>query len=134
MKDWKEIYALPLELDKHADFMVWGDNKNINALDFDYNFWDDVNNMDYKTSLKIKNQIIDKINGNDNIVIEEIYNFSYDDGVISAYFAKDQQKYEVFTIRGWGHLTSPGGLHLTGNEAAKIQDDFGAYILERLNH
>lgn len=134
MKDWKEVYVLPLELDKHADFMAWGDNKNINALDFDYNFWDDVNNMDYKTSLKIKNQIIDKINGVDGIVIEEVYNFTYDDGVFYAYLAKDQQKYEVFTIRGWGHLTSPGGLHLTGNEAAKIQDDFGAYILERLNH
>ena len=132
--DWKEVYALPLEIDKYADFMVWDCDKSINAIDFDYNFWDDVEHMDYKTSLKIKHQIINKINGDNNIVIDEVYNFTYDDGVISAYFAKDQQKYEVFTIRGWGHLTSPGGLHLTGNEAAKIQDDFGAYILERLNH
>ena len=132
--DWKEVYKLPLQIDKYCDFMVWDCDKSINAIDFDYNFWDDVEHMDYKTSLKIKHQIIDKINGDNSIVIEEVYNFSYDDGTIFAYFAKDQQKYEVFTIRGWGHLTSPGGLHLTGNEAAKIQDDFATYILERLNH
>ena len=39
----------------------------------------------------------------------------------------------VFTIRGWGHLTSPGGLHLSEIEAEKTQDDFALWILETLN-
>ena len=36
-------------------------------------------------------------------------------------------------IRGWGHLTGTGGLHLSESAAAKIQDDFGQYIVETLN-
>ncbi len=39
----------------------------------------------------------------------------------------------VFSVRGWGHLTGIGGLHLPENGAARIQDDFIAYILKRLN-
>jgi hypothetical protein len=40
----------------------------------------------------------------------------------------------VFTIRGWGHLTSPGGRNLSMDEAANIQDDFAQWILETLNN
>ena len=36
-------------------------------------------------------------------------------------------------IRGWGHLIGTGGLHLNDEDAAKIQDDFGQYIIDTLN-
>jgi len=45
---------------------------------------------------------------------------------------RDAESY-VFCVRGWGHLTGTGGLRLPEKGAAKIQDDFIAYILKRLN-
>lgn len=35
-------------------------------------------------------------------------------------------------IRGWGHLTGCGALNLPDHEAAKIQDDFGEWIVKKL--
>jgi len=40
---------------------------------------------------------------------------------------------KVFLIRGWGHLTGIGGLHLPQEEAARLQDEFEQYIVETLN-
>lgn len=37
----------------------------------------------------------------------------------------------VFCARGWGYLT--GVLKLSNKEACKVQDDFIAYILDKLN-
>lgn len=41
--------------------------------------------------------------------------------------------YKIILIRGWGHLTGTGGLHLPEKEATKIQDNFGNWIAETLN-
>lgn len=38
----------------------------------------------------------------------------------------------VMLTRGWGHLTGCGALNLPGHEAAKIQDDFGEWIVKKL--
>jgi hypothetical protein len=38
----------------------------------------------------------------------------------------------IMKIRGWGHLTGIGGLNLDTEKAAKIQDDFGEWIVEKL--
>lgn len=38
----------------------------------------------------------------------------------------------VILIRGWGHLTGRGALNLSPEEAAKIQDDFGEWIVKKL--
>lgn len=38
----------------------------------------------------------------------------------------------VMLIRGWGHLTGGGALNLPYREAAKIQDDFGEWIVKKL--
>jgi len=35
-------------------------------------------------------------------------------------------------VRGWGTLTGPSGYHLPAQAAAKIQDDFAAWIIETL--
>lgn len=39
---------------------------------------------------------------------------------------------KVMLIRGWGHLTGGGALNLPYREAAKIQDDFGEWIVKKL--
>jgi len=36
-------------------------------------------------------------------------------------------------IRGWGYLIGTGGLNLSAEKAAKIQDDFGNWIVETLS-
>lgn len=36
-------------------------------------------------------------------------------------------------IRGWGNLTGCGGYNFTAERAAKIQDDFAEYLIEKLN-
>lgn len=38
-----------------------------------------------------------------------------------------------FCVRGWGELTSPGCCNLSNEEAAKTQDGFINFILEKLN-
>ena len=35
-------------------------------------------------------------------------------------------------FRGWGHLTSPGGLDLSYDDAAKLQDEFIEWCLNKL--
>lgn len=37
---------------------------------------------------------------------------------------------DVITVRGWGYLT--GVLHLSGKDAAKIQDDFLDFIVNKI--
>ena len=39
----------------------------------------------------------------------------------------------VFTARGWGYLTAPGGCDLSEEEAGSIQDAMLAYVLDKLN-
>lgn len=38
----------------------------------------------------------------------------------------------IMVLRGWGHLTGCGALNLPSEEAAKIQDDFGEWIVKKL--
>jgi len=53
---------------------------------------------------------------------------SYENG--SIYFSGK----EVLLIRGWGRLTGGGGLNLPHEVAAKLQDDFGNWIVNVLNN
>lgn len=39
---------------------------------------------------------------------------------------------ELLEIRGWEYLTGAGGLNLSAEEAAKIQDEFGNWICKKL--
>lgn len=38
----------------------------------------------------------------------------------------------ILVVRGWGYLTGSGGLHLSEEEACKIQDDFARYVVSKL--
>lgn len=38
----------------------------------------------------------------------------------------------ILLIRGWGHLIGVGGLNLPGEQAAKIQNDFGEWVVKKL--
>ena len=129
--DFKEVYKLPLKNAEDCPFMVLtADDQR--AFDFEWPGW-----PTYEKGLGIDSKsihdIIAKLNGNDSIILENYYNFSYKDGEIWAFSTKAKKKKHIMLIRGWGHLTGTGGLHLKDEDAAKIQDGFGQYIVETLN-
>ena len=41
---------------------------------------------------------------------------------------------QVMDIRGWGYLTGCGGLNMDPDEAAEVQDQFTAWVVETLNN
>lgn len=41
---------------------------------------------------------------------------------------------DVLLIRGWGYLTGEGGLNLSDEQAAQVQDEMGKHLVEILNH
>ena len=129
--DFMTIYKLPLKNVEACPFMVLtADDQR--AFDFEWPGW-----PTYEKGLGIDSKsihdIIAKLNGDDSIILENYYNFSYKDGEIWAFSTKAKKKKHIMLIRGWGHLTGTGGLHLKDEAAAKIQDDFGQYIVETLN-
>ena len=71
--------------------------------------------------------IIDIINGECPTDYEA--KWTAGDDVTEIYYKGEFQ----FLVRGWGHLTGCGGLNLPEDLAAKMQDGFIAYILDRLN-
>ena len=128
---FKEIYKLPLKYVEACPFMILtADDQR--ALDFEWPAW-----PTYEKGLGIDGKsihdIIAKLNGDNSIILENYYNFSYNNGEIWAFSTKAKKKKHIMLIRGWGHLTGTGGLHLKDEDAAKIQDDFGQYIVNILN-
>lgn len=129
--DFKDVYKLPLKQEEAAPFMVMTvDNQR--AFDFEWPAWETYE-KDSHIDGKSIHDIIAKLNGDDNIILENYYNFSYNNGEIWAFSTKAKKKKHIMLIRGWGHLTGTGGLHLKDEDAAKIQDDFGQYIVNTLN-
>lgn len=129
--NFKEVYKFPLKNVEVCPFMVMtADNQR--AFDFEWQAW-----PTYEKGLGIDGKsihdIIAKLNGDGSIILENYYNFSYNDGEIWAFSAKAKKKKHIMLIRGWGHLIGTGGLHLKDEDAAKIQDDFGKFIVETLN-
>ncbi len=112
MKTWKDVYRLPLRLDK-STFWVYDDN---------YNFVFQFETEDEK----LKIEIIDVINVDKNLDRDDY--FEYRNTLIV-----DSKGIEIIMIRGYGYLTGIGGLNLSDKEACNIQDTFGQFIVDRLN-
>lgn len=131
--NWKDVYKLPLFVEQACPFMIMTEDRQ-RAFDFAWPVWGRDSKW-HNTTDELKHLIVDKLNGDSSIVIEDLYNFQYDgNGMIKAFSLKYRELGDVIMIRGWGHLTGIGGLHLTDKEACKIQDDFAKWICETLNH
>ena len=115
---FKEVYKFPLQVDEFCDIITWTADKH-RAFDWCVNI-----------SYDKKQELIDMINGTKQHQFK--YKF-YREG-IEIYSENPVFNEEpVLLIRGWGYLTGPGGLHLPQEEAIRIQDEFGDYIIEQLN-
>ena len=115
---FKEVYKLPLKVDEYCPLITWTANKQ-RAFDWCV----DVNS-------EKQQELIDIINGTKQ------YQFKYKFYREDSYIFSENPVFNnepVLSIRGWGYLTGIGGLHLSSEEASKIQDDFGDYIVKQLN-
>ena len=112
---WQDVWELPLKLDE-CDSDAFSTN-GVMALTFDAYTEEQIHEA---------RRIVAIINGEQpsDGAHEYVHN-----GCADIYC--DAERF-VFSVRGWGHLTgSP--MRLPVKSAARIQDDFIAYILARLN-
>ena len=115
---FKEVYKFPLKVDDYCPIITWtADNQR--AFDWCVD-----------VSPEKQQELIDMINGTKQHQFK--YKFCREDSYI---FSENPifKEEPVLSIRGWGYLTGVGGLHLASEEAIKIQDAFGDYIVEQLN-
>ena len=122
--NWTECYRLPLHLDDYGLY-AWDVDGNmaLSAFNLVYDEHDDFASGEKERI----NHIIDIINGECPTDYEA--KWTTGDDVIEIYYDGKFQ----FLVRGWGYLTGYGGLNLPEDLAAKIQDEFIAYILGKLN-
>lgn len=112
MQEFNKYFKLPLVHDDIASFMVWDSDDN-RAFDFCFD--------DKETQKKIVN----KLNGKESKSIDN--ELSFEDGFVYADGIK------LLFIRSWGRLTGTGGgLGLSPEKAAEIQDGFCQWIIDTL--
>lgn len=115
---FEEVYEMPLHTGKYGDH-IWSAN-DVMAMQFEKGFHE-------KFGREKKCDFVDLVNGAyegipfdfESINLRnavEIY-----DGII-----------HIATIRGWGNLIGIGALNLDGETAAKIQDEFANFVIQRL--
>jgi len=110
MKDWKEVYKLPL---RDSSFNWVYDANGV----FVFQFLD--------VSKENKEKLIMAINGNRCLTNPEL-SFINEGGII-----KTNKNQNVILIRGWGHLA--GTLNLSEKEAVNVQNTFAEFIVSNLN-
>lgn len=119
MKNFKDVYKFPF---KHSE---WGGNWYYDAND-NFIFQLEVRQSD--SSKEKLTMILNKEMKADIPFVAEV-----DNGNIYL-VDKDGFKMHFITIRGWGNLTGSGGMRLSDNDAANIQNTLADYIVETLNN
>ena len=116
--NWYDVWKLPLKLDEYGESYVFDSQGQMALM-----FYDEDDKGITSLGSKTRKKIVDVINGeiNDTPML-----FQHTGGEIL-----DSSGDYIFCIRGWGHLT--GVLKLNSSQAARIQDDFGNYIVYKLN-
>lgn len=113
--DWKDVYKFPLYMWENFEVKVFTKEDQM-AFDWMGNF-----------TSECKKKIISIINGEQKPPHRDKF---YRDGIVI--YHKGLEK-PILRIRGWGYLTGVGGLRLSEDEAIRIQNEFGDYIIKQLN-
>ena len=118
--EWRDVYQLPFSGD--CGGYVFSKNSTM-TLTFDniYGVYA------FQGIRSIKEDIVDKLNGDSNIKFDQTFTVRDD---VKVYYGDEY----VFMVRGWGKLTGVGGYNLPKDEAERIQNDFTKWILETLNN
>lgn len=109
---WEEVYKLPLRHSEYCPSLVF-DSDNNRALDIITEGGDE-----------FVKEIVDVLNGKSDKKFE----------IIEQRPTIIKLQNATMVIRGWGHLIGTGGLHLPEEEAARIQDDFQEWIVNKLKN
>lgn len=109
---FKDVYKLPLRLDEYSMSYIWSSNGVMTFTTL-------VNDESF-----IK-EILGILNGDLTIKLNEI-DVTYD----GEYIKMDG--HAILLLRGWGHLTGCGALNIPTEKAAKIQDDFANWVVNKL--
>jgi hypothetical protein len=115
---FKDVYKFPLKVDDYCPIITWTADKQ-RAFDWCVDI-----------SFEKQQELIDIINGTKQHQFKYKFYREYTEIYSTNPIFKGEP---ILLIRGWGYLTGIGGLHLSQEEAAKIQDEFGDYIVEQLN-
>ena len=124
-KGWRDCYKMPLHLDKFGVF-AWDAEGHMALSRFNYKY--DERGYLIPGELERIKHIIDVINGDYPSDFKPGWKRSDDNRCVITYNGGYQ-----FLVRGWGYLTGCGGLNLPRDLAAKIQDEFIDYMINRLN-
>lgn len=117
--DFKKYFKFPL---KYVNPVMVNTSDNKRAIDF---------LTSWRNDDKVKNYIVKTLNGEISQVPDDLGfsdNYRYENCEV---FLDDKK---IMRIRGWGYLTGmgSGGLKLLSEEAIKIQDEFGEFIVKCL--
>lgn len=127
--DFKKYYTFPLRVEEPYDIKVFTADGSM-AIDYPFAMLHSAEQAYYLDSA-IKAKMLDQINGvTEDFRMENV--LIYDPKDTSIYLEVADMKLLLMVIRGWGNLTGPGGHNLPEEKAAKIQDAFANYVVERL--
>jgi hypothetical protein len=116
IKSFRDVWTFPLTNDDSG--CVW-DSEDLRVFDFNEETVSKANQR------KIKSCLNDEFEP----AVFKPGTLEYrEEGEI--YHTEKQERY--IDIRGWGHLT--GTLQLSAKEAAKLQDELGTFIINRLTN
>ena len=116
--NWRDCYKLPLKVDDYCPIITWTADKQ-RAFDWCVD-----------VSYEKQQELVDIINGTKQHQFKHKF---YREGIEIYSDNPVFNEKSILHIRGWSHLTGIGGLHLSEEEAIRIQDEFGDYIVEQLN-
>lgn len=127
---WQEFYKFPLMIDEYGGNVIAqpGDMGYRWAFDWEPNSHIAEYPLGGARGEELAKQIVETLNGSDDYTFDFSWSIDPEDPTI---IKMDDEP--CMCIRGWGELTGTGALHLPSDQAAKIQDDFRDYIINRLN-
>ena len=112
MKTWTDVYKLPMKMDYYGGYI-------------------------FDSRCQMMAQFVGEMEEDNSDMFDCITKKYTELDAEFEYRQRDQMVLadgeEVISIRGYGYLTGVGGLKLPHDEAAKIQDEFGQYIVDKLN-
>lgn len=108
MEEFKKYYKFPLKYDGHG--YIWTSDNRMALQSF-------ISDNDTQTIVDILNDRVKKK-----------CNARFEDGYIVI------NGYKCLLVRGWGMLTGIGAYNLKIDNAAKIQDEFANWCVNKLSH
>lgn len=106
-----EVYQPPFSSD---GCFIWSSNEVMALMLADY----------YANEEDVLDKLAEILNDHDKPA--QAHQYEYDAPEIL------QDGKPLLVVRGWGHLTEAGALHLDPDEAGEIQDEFARWVISKL--